>query len=174
MNGRSQRQGCQNWILPKEINANRFFWDSRWLEIWKNHFCPTYGTEMGGAWGNGLKSLQNNELHFAARSTRKGWPEMSKFKDRLVWTLNSLTMGMHHRVRRTRKKSKKPKWLIFVSLFFGSSMSSNAISWPFSFRIGVTRTCCKVYCCNFVDFLNLCTILVPMTSACSTCQREKV
>ncbi len=35
MNGRSQMQGGKNWILPKEINANRFFWDSPWLEIWK-------------------------------------------------------------------------------------------------------------------------------------------
>jgi len=25
MNGRSQMQGGKNWILPKEINANRFF-----------------------------------------------------------------------------------------------------------------------------------------------------
>jgi len=41
MNGRSQMQGGKNWILLKEINANRFFWDSHWLEIWKNH----YGTE---------------------------------------------------------------------------------------------------------------------------------
>jgi hypothetical protein len=37
MHGRSQMQGGNNWILPKEINANRFFWDSHWLEIWKNH-----------------------------------------------------------------------------------------------------------------------------------------
>jgi hypothetical protein len=25
MNGRSQMQGGKHWILPKEINANRFF-----------------------------------------------------------------------------------------------------------------------------------------------------
>jgi hypothetical protein len=25
MNGRSQMQGGKNWILPKEIDANRFF-----------------------------------------------------------------------------------------------------------------------------------------------------
>jgi hypothetical protein len=31
-----QMQGGKNWILPKEINAKRFFWDSHWLEIWKN------------------------------------------------------------------------------------------------------------------------------------------
>jgi hypothetical protein len=39
MNGRFQMKGGKNWILPKEMNANRFFWDSHWLEIWSNHFC---------------------------------------------------------------------------------------------------------------------------------------
>jgi hypothetical protein len=29
-------QEGKNWILPKEMNANRFFWDSHWLEIWKS------------------------------------------------------------------------------------------------------------------------------------------
>jgi hypothetical protein len=24
--------GGKNWILPKEMNANRFFWDSHWQE----------------------------------------------------------------------------------------------------------------------------------------------
>jgi hypothetical protein len=47
MNGRSQMQGGKNWILPKEINANRFFWDSHWLEIWKNHCCPSRGPTGG-------------------------------------------------------------------------------------------------------------------------------
>jgi hypothetical protein len=32
-------QEGENWILPKEINANWFFWDSHWLEIWSNHLC---------------------------------------------------------------------------------------------------------------------------------------
>jgi hypothetical protein len=41
MNGRLQMQGGKNWILPKWINANRFFLDAHWLEIWSNH----YGTE---------------------------------------------------------------------------------------------------------------------------------
>jgi hypothetical protein len=43
MNGRFQMQGGKNWILPKEMNVNRFFWDSHWLEIWSNHFCPSMG-----------------------------------------------------------------------------------------------------------------------------------
>jgi hypothetical protein len=33
MNGRFQMQGGKNWILLKEVNANRFFWASHWLEI---------------------------------------------------------------------------------------------------------------------------------------------
>ncbi len=41
--GRSQMQGSKNWILTKEKNANRFFLDSHWLEIWKNHLCPSMG-----------------------------------------------------------------------------------------------------------------------------------
>ncbi len=36
-------QGGKNQILPKEMNVNRFFWDSHWLEIWSNHFCPFMG-----------------------------------------------------------------------------------------------------------------------------------
>jgi hypothetical protein len=36
-------QGGKNWIFPKEMNANRFLWDSHWLEIWSNHFCPSMG-----------------------------------------------------------------------------------------------------------------------------------
>jgi hypothetical protein len=43
MNGRIQMQGGINWILPKEINAKRFFWDSYWLEIWANHLFPSLG-----------------------------------------------------------------------------------------------------------------------------------
>jgi hypothetical protein len=37
----------KNWILPKEMNANHFFWDSHWLEIWSNHFCPSMGPNGG-------------------------------------------------------------------------------------------------------------------------------
>jgi hypothetical protein len=47
MNERFQMQGGKNWILPKQINANRFFWDSHWLEIWSNHFCPSMGLNGG-------------------------------------------------------------------------------------------------------------------------------
>ncbi len=47
MNGRFQKQGGKNWFLPKEMNANRFFWDSHWLEIWPNHFYPSIGPNGG-------------------------------------------------------------------------------------------------------------------------------
>ncbi len=47
MNGIFQMQGGKNWFLPKEINANRFFWDSHWLEIWSNHFYPSMGPNGG-------------------------------------------------------------------------------------------------------------------------------
>jgi hypothetical protein len=47
MNGRSQMQRGKNWILPKEMYANLFFRDSHWLEIWKNHLCPSMGTNEG-------------------------------------------------------------------------------------------------------------------------------
>jgi hypothetical protein len=46
-NGRFQMQGGKNWILPKLVNANRFFWDSHWLEIWSNHFCTSMGLKGG-------------------------------------------------------------------------------------------------------------------------------
>jgi hypothetical protein len=40
-------QGGKNWFLPKEMNENRFFWDSHWLEIWSNHFYPSMGPNGG-------------------------------------------------------------------------------------------------------------------------------
>jgi hypothetical protein len=47
MNERFQMQGGQNWILPKEMKVNWFFWDCHWLEIWSNHFCPSMGPNEG-------------------------------------------------------------------------------------------------------------------------------
>ncbi len=40
-------RAAKNWILPKEIIANRFFWDSHWLEIRENHLCPSMGPNGG-------------------------------------------------------------------------------------------------------------------------------
>ncbi len=50
MNGRFQRQGGKNWILPKDINANRFFRDSHWLEIWRKTLMSPLWDRMEGAW----------------------------------------------------------------------------------------------------------------------------
>ncbi len=47
MNVRFEMQGGKNWIFPKEMIANRFFWNSHWLEIWSNHFCPSMGPNGG-------------------------------------------------------------------------------------------------------------------------------
>jgi hypothetical protein len=58
MNGRFQMQRGKNWILPKEMNENRFFWDSHWLEIWSNHLCPSMGPNGGIERGYGLSTLQ--------------------------------------------------------------------------------------------------------------------
>ncbi len=48
--------GGKNWILPKEINENRFFWDSHWLKIWKKSLVSLYETEWRER-GYGLCSL---------------------------------------------------------------------------------------------------------------------
>jgi hypothetical protein len=42
MDGRFQMQGGKNWILPKEMNANRFFCDSHWAS-WSNNLFPSMG-----------------------------------------------------------------------------------------------------------------------------------
>jgi hypothetical protein len=47
MNRSSQVLGGKKWILPIEMNANRFFWDSHWQEIWSNHLCPSMGPNGG-------------------------------------------------------------------------------------------------------------------------------
>ncbi len=55
MNGRSQMQGGKNWIFPKEIDANRIFCDSHWLESGKTTY-GLYGTEWRER-GYGLRGL---------------------------------------------------------------------------------------------------------------------
>ncbi len=64
MNGRFQMQGGKNWFLPKEMNANRFFWDSHWLEIWSNHFCPSMGPNGGSvATDSGRMQWSTENVH---------------------------------------------------------------------------------------------------------------
>ncbi len=59
MNRWSQMQGGQKWILPKEINADWFFWDSHWLKKLENQLCSSMGPNWESAasasewtWGN--------------------------------------------------------------------------------------------------------------------------
>jgi hypothetical protein len=49
MNGIYQLRGGKNWILPKEINANRFFCDCHWLESGKTTYVPQWDP-LEGAW----------------------------------------------------------------------------------------------------------------------------
>ncbi len=47
-------QGDKNWILSKEMNANRYFLDSHWLEI-----CVTEWRERGyGLWFGPLMAMR--------------------------------------------------------------------------------------------------------------------
>jgi hypothetical protein len=62
MNGRFQMQGGKNWFLPKEMNANRFFWDSHWLEIWSNHFYPSMGPNGGSVAMDSGKNIAKMEI----------------------------------------------------------------------------------------------------------------
>jgi hypothetical protein len=64
-------QGGKNWIFPKEMNANRFFWDSHWLEIWSNHFCPSMGPNGGSVAKDygGTKLVTNQFDEIPRRST---------------------------------------------------------------------------------------------------------
>jgi hypothetical protein len=84
MNGRFQMQGGKNWFLPKEMNANRFFWDSHWLEIWSNHFYPSMGPNGGSvamdselSGNNGYSVLEISEKfkdkNGMKPQTNKGW-----------------------------------------------------------------------------------------------------
>ncbi len=50
-------QGGKNRIFPKEMNANRFFWDSHLLEIWSNHFFPFMGPYGGSVATDSVSKL---------------------------------------------------------------------------------------------------------------------
>ncbi len=68
--------GRQNQILPKEIKANRFFWDSHWLEIWKNF----YRTEWRKR-GYGLRSkLGHSTCDSDTLRTRNNWSCVMNWK----------------------------------------------------------------------------------------------
>ncbi len=68
-------QGGKNWFLPKEINANRFFWDSHWLEIWSNHFYPSMGPNGGSVAMDSVKAgslKMNTVLEYSRRVVQEG------------------------------------------------------------------------------------------------------
>jgi hypothetical protein len=66
-------QGGKNWILPKEMNANRFFWDSRWLEIWSIYFCASMGPNGGSVTMDSVQLLYTVEQK-GGKSDRKQHP----------------------------------------------------------------------------------------------------
>ena len=66
-NGIFQMQGGKNRILPKQINANRFFWDAHWLEIWKNHLWRERGYGLC-FWACCLESLNSISPDLWSRS----------------------------------------------------------------------------------------------------------
>ncbi len=72
MNGRFKMQGGKNWILPKEMNANRFLWDSHWLEIWSNHFCPSMGPNGGSvAMDSGVAQALSKRTRLSLRAAHR-------------------------------------------------------------------------------------------------------
>ncbi len=83
-------QGGKNWILPKYINANRFFWDSHWLEIWSNHFCPSMGL-------NGGSVATDSEAVRHEREISKNWilPKETK-ANWFFWDSHLLEIWSNH------------------------------------------------------------------------------
>jgi hypothetical protein len=81
MNGRSQIQGGEIWILSKEIRANRFFCYSHWLENWNNHFCPSMGPNgRSMAMDSGFESKHVSEIHNGRHKKRSGPPKNIQYK----------------------------------------------------------------------------------------------
>jgi hypothetical protein len=73
MNGRFQMQGGKNWILPKYIDATRFLWDSHWLEIWSNHFCPSMGLNGGSVATDSGVWTHTEQKKIAGRGDFQRW-----------------------------------------------------------------------------------------------------
>ena len=80
MNERFPMQGGKNWILPKEMNANRFFWDSHWLEIWSNHLFLSMGPNGGIVYGLCKESAQTRRVTYKNRKFRN---DLSYFSARI-------------------------------------------------------------------------------------------
>jgi hypothetical protein len=71
-------------FLPKEMNTNRFYWDSHWLEIWSNHFCPSIGPNWRER-GYGLRDQHRNRMVLrgggAPLSTEGFWVDTVFYED---------------------------------------------------------------------------------------------
>ncbi len=89
MNGRFQL------ILSTEINANWFFWDSHWLEIWKNRFCdgPNRGSVAMDSEPKFVNLLMRPEIH-----SQPGGPVRKLFLTyrpaRLHWFFDVYKLGL--------------------------------------------------------------------------------
>ncbi len=71
-------------VLSKEISANRFFRDSHWLEIWKNHIHPSMRDRMEGAW---LWTLVGWVVHCCCCVT-PSWQEFTLRRNATVFVLS--------------------------------------------------------------------------------------
>ncbi len=83
MKSRSQMQGGKNWILPKEVNANLFFWDSHWMEIWKNTYVTLWDRmeALEGAWLWTLVSYWSGFTRCIMETSSTGWSEKQDKED---------------------------------------------------------------------------------------------
>ncbi len=90
MNGRFPMQGCKNWILQKDINANRFFWDSHWLEIWTNHLCPSMGANGGRvAMDSGHRLFKDTSCSCISNAIFS-WHSRFKIKTKMLMTSSEM------------------------------------------------------------------------------------
>jgi hypothetical protein len=83
MNGRFQMQGGKNWILPKEIIANRSFWDAHG---WKSgqttySYVPLMGPNGGSVAMDSVKCKRTGFLIYSG----------TKFA--ILWSKNLLRFG---------------------------------------------------------------------------------
>jgi hypothetical protein len=83
-------QEGKNWIFPKEINANRFFWDSHWLEleIWSNHSCPSMRP-------NGGSVAMDSDVDLLIYFDKLNLPSRQKLSKKSQYTCISALFGLH-------------------------------------------------------------------------------
>jgi hypothetical protein len=83
-------QGGKNWTLPKEMNANRFFWDSHLLEIWSNRFCPSMGSNEGSVAMDSVHVVPPQEEKIAKNSKCTGKEKDIRKKRHQIFKLPNL------------------------------------------------------------------------------------